>query len=72
MASVLHLHSLLDTIESILMEQAIKEEDRDRLNDELYRPEVVVTRGGKKAWEPPPGFDPDSIEEGFDALAGAM
>lgn len=63
-----HLHVLLDMVETMLMEQQTKPEDRDRLQDQLYQPDLTEIRLNGGDWVAPPGFDPDSIEDGFDAL----
>ena len=63
-----HVHVLLDLVESMLLEQCVKEEDRDRLMNALYRPEIKRGEGFK----PPPGFDAEGMEAGFDALMAAQ
>ena len=68
MTTLPHLHALLDVVESVLMEQTFKDSDRDRLLDQLYRPEITVKKTDP-GWKPPPGFDPDSMEDAFEAAA---
>lgn len=65
-----HLHALLDVVEALLLEQTVKEADREQLMDRLYRPELVVKRSDK-AFVPPPGFDAQSMEDAFAAAAAA-
>lgn len=66
------LHVLLDFTEALVMEQTIEEKDREKLITALYRPELEVTEPGEKQpFVPPPGFEPEAMEDAFDAFARA-
>lgn len=70
------MHALLDVAESMAVESASNDDDPQQAVGGLYRrlyattPDLVALNG--EDYRPvPPGFDPDDVEDAFDAFARA-
>lgn len=62
------MHDIADMAEMVLIEQCVKDEDRNELMSKLYRPEFRDDEDDDDV--PPPGFDLDDMEASFDAFMG--